>query len=614
MAPTIKPMPSEQTDDPTLADSGKKAPKILPPNDPSRKDWGILSDSLGLPEHARPSEGSTPEQAAVEMKMLLLRCVQSDKAYEAIIMKCGGAGIGARLKEDPGARATFPEMMSFLKSRLWNRRGDGTRTISQKGREFSTNDVIQDWNPINGGIAKYLQINIGNILSRDWKTSQMELNDPKRDSLDRLAESGREPDTTGRIFSSSAVKGDELDSVDYVENDRAFDKDSERFSVNRVGRGEAPDLEEGDIRGGGSIDEIDVDEDITPQRREFDIALLPSKTISNDSPSLKTTEHPDYRLLAAALIKDVPEPELDAKGRVDQLRSMARDVISLHYQENAEIDDMLDAVSTWDPSKVSFARYFPEACADIAVSLNDAGQKEIKNHDTQLDFAMDLVSVSTELNRQAQVLPEARPAGVKPQEWEDIVATSLVWFHAHANSEEEMRSPSRPDYLALCALTGNKPRADIAPDALSKDLKEMHRNWIDQAFASAKQIGSKNTHVFAENYEAVMEMSKRMQSWNPLVDGFAGETMVQYLNEIRLDQEERARIARERAAAELLAEQTRLALAKPRLQTRPVAIPARPKAHQASFFDEQDFAPEEVRTKIPALTQSPNTSNEPSVK
>lgn len=608
MAPIINSMSRENQDDASAAVPEKKVPKILPPNDPTRKDWGILSDSLGLDAHAKPSPGASPEQAAIEMKVLLLRCVQSDKAYEAVIMKCGGGAIAGRLKENVGARGDFAGMMSFLKSRLWNRRQDGAMTVSQKGREFSTNDIIQDWNPINGGIGKYLQINIGNILARDWKTSQMELADPKKDSLNRLLESGREPDTTGRIFNASAGGSDESDSVDYVERDSAFDKDSDRFSANLRGqRGEENPLEEGEPTAEG-IEALDVEEEITPQRREFEVALLASKTISNGSPTLRTTEHPDYRVLAAALLEDVPEAELDAAGRVVQLRDMAKRAITIHYQENSDIADVLEAVETWDPANVSFARYFPEACVDISTSLDDAGKKEIKNADVQIEFAMDFIAVSKELNQQSQRLP-SRPDKIDTHEWDEMVSTSHGWFSAHANSEEDLQSTSRPDYIALCALMQKKPDKSLSPGQLGEELKSLHGQWTSLAFKTAQEIGSRNSSVFSENFEAVSEMSKRMQSWNPLVDGYAGEQMVQHLNEIRLEQWERESNRREAAAAALLAQQTSIALARPRLVTKPIAIPPRPK--QTSFFDE--LAVEEVRTTPPALTQAPGSHNEPSV-
>src|SRR4051812_6024703 len=152
MASTIKRMIKPRSDSPS--DRPRKT-GILPPNDPERKDWGILSDSLGLKEHARPNPGATVDEAAAQMKDLLLKVAADNKAYEALIMKCAGTRIGALVRSENGGNGTYDNVMAFLKSRLWNRRADGVETQSRVGKQFSSNQVLQAWEPKEGGIATY---------------------------------------------------------------------------------------------------------------------------------------------------------------------------------------------------------------------------------------------------------------------------------------------------------------------------------------------------------------------------------------------------------------------------------------------------------------------------
>ena len=86
---------------PENASPKKKAFRLLPANDASRQDWGIISDSLKLPAHAQPTPGSTPKEAAGQMKALLEKVVGRDEDFDALIMKCSGDRIAGALQGSP---------------------------------------------------------------------------------------------------------------------------------------------------------------------------------------------------------------------------------------------------------------------------------------------------------------------------------------------------------------------------------------------------------------------------------------------------------------------------------------------------------------------------------
>lgn len=529
--------------------SGKKRYKLLPPNDPTRKDWGILSDSLGLKSHVGPKVGSTPEQAAEEMKQLLLRCTQSNESYEALIMKCAGTAIGRRLQEG----GQYAEVMMFLKSRLWNRRRDGQRTKSQKGREASSNDVLLAWDPASGGVGKYLQVNITNILARDWTQSRYEVADPARESLDRLQESGLEPDNSGRFVDRSSATFGQEDAPDYVENDEDIERAALRLSGAVDQRDEIPAGEELEVADAAPF-EPDADlgvgpipegpggpsrpSAVTPARQAFEVAAAASAHTTFDSPLLRTTENPDFALFSAALMKDGIEPELDLKGRVAQLRTLGGEVIDLHLQDSPDLQEVNEALATWDPSRYTFARFFPEVIDEIGVSLDTAGPDKVVARDCDLDLAIDAVETTPAID-EAQV-PE-KPRGMSQREWRELAESTRDWFSAEAQTEEELTSSTRPDYLALCLRTGRAPEGEIPPAQLAQDLKKMAATWLGPALAKSREVGSSTASVFAAHSETIMEMRRRLETWDPM-RGFLGEEMRQHLHEIRIERMEREQL------------------------------------------------------------------------
>jgi hypothetical protein len=584
----------------------KKPTSILPPNDPARPDWGILSDSLGLKAHATPSEGSTPAQAAAQMRTLLFRCLQSDETYEALIFKCAGSTIAGRTKEDSAARANFAEMIAFIKTRLWNRRADGAKTTSRLGREHSSNEIISAWNPEAGGVKKYIQVNVANILNRDWKAANMELSNGRKTSLEVLAAGGKHLDASGRIFEAGQSGADDSgDAPEFVERDESFERESASFSAARrsreqgEGEGEAEPEGLANAEGLGREELPDTDEPevaaVTEQRREFDVALIASRSAGHKSAVLRSPEHPDYRVLAAALVDDVPEPELDLAGREQQLREMALKSFDLHCADLTDFAETREAVAEWKPSEVSFARYFPDAAQQIGESLNVADRQKIRDDPLQLEFAADFFILSGEIKRQSQQL-KPRPAGMSAIEWEEICHNAKEWFNRMSDSAEDLVSPERPDYIALCHLTNRKIERAITPEEMAEKLKIMYAEWTEDRFYSPQKLDSYDVNAaiaLSENRQGLFDLNRRMEQWNPLTDGYAGEVMATHLRDIRLEQEQREQAARIEEATHRADVEARLARgsgSEP-APVRPASIPAEEYSAENSLFPDLAFAP-----------------------
>ena len=579
---------------------------ILPPSDPARPDWGILSDSLGLKEHARPAEGATSAQASAQMRELLFRCVEAPETYEALIFKCAGSTIAGRTRDDSAAKANFPEMMAFVRTRLWNRRSDGTKTVSKLGREHSSNDIIAAWNPEAGGVKKYIQVNVANILNRDWKAVHMDLANPKKASVEQLAEQGKHLDSTGRIYVAGQTGQDDgADAPEFVEKDDDFERDAALMSVSRKRGGDDGDLS--DSFEGGTVEtpleELEDNELAgaegeqpaakTEQRGEFDVALAASKGAGPKSSVLRSPEHPDYRVLAAALVDDVPEPELDLAGRENQLRGMARSAIDLHCSDLTDFDETRDAVAEWNPSEVSFARFFPEAVQQIGESLNVADRQLVRDDPLQLEFAADFFILAGEITRQSQQL-RPRPTGMSAIEWEEITHNAKEWFVMQSKSQEDLENPARPDYMALCHLTDRKIERDIEPKAMAEKLKSMYAEWtVDRLYSPDKMDayaeGAQKT--LSENWQSLRELNRRMETWDPLTDGYAGEVMATHLRDIRMEQEQLEQEALSEEASLRAALEARLARVPGPEAVRPASIPSESLAAEPSLFPELEFGP-----------------------
>jgi len=604
----------------TTENTGSGSPKyqVLPPNDPNRPEWGILSDSLGLKEHERPAEGATPAQASAHMRALLFSCLKTTETYDAVILKCAGAAIAGRMKEDTAAKFDFNEMMSFIRSRLWNRNAAGTKTQSTIGREHSSNDIISAWNPEAGGIGKYLSVNVSNILNRDWKTSLMELTDSRKVSLDYLEEKGRQLDTTGKIFEVSNGSGDS-DAVDYVENDGDLEKASQNFSGKKKSAGAIEDEVGFGVLTPEDIRELNDNSDglgdawsearmrATPARRVFAAALLGSRHAPLNAELLHSTNHPDYRLLAAALMSDVPEPELDEVGRIEQLRDLAGKVMALHCSDLQDYEESREALLEWNPTEVSFARYFPEVCQQVGESLDRAGPREVSNQSLQLVFVAEFLIIGNEISRQSRDL-KPRPNGMSVEEWDEVTENAKTWLERECTSIEELQSPDRPDYIALSQLTGRPIDRKIKPEAMGAALKMMYKEWTDDRLYTARHQADKHlnaSRALFENHVTIKEMNKRMETWDPLTEGFAGETMIRHLREVQLEMEQREEISRQAEAHDRAEQELKLAKAAGPLNPRPVPIPPLP-ARQNEMFPEESFG---KRPDISGPSQQPKSQD-----
>ena len=610
-------MNSMKKDNSQLEAPKSKLSSILPPNNPKRPDWGILSDSLGLPSHEKPAEGSTPAQAAAQMRALLFSCLKTTETYDAIIMKCAGAVIAARTKEDTAAKANFAELMAFIRSRLWNRRADGTKTISKLGREHSSNDIISAWNPEAGGIGKYISVNVANILNRDWKSATMEISDSRKVSLEVLADKGRHLSTTGRFYDAETAEGGQYEATEYVEADESLERTSQILSASQKRQiSEDIDGEEGRENEANQGHEYLLDGDgvlgadpeegppITESRREFDVALIASRNATPRSDTLRSPQHPDYRIFAAALIDDMPEPELDEAGRINQLRNLAGKVMAMHCADLDDYEESREAIQDWNPSEVPFARFFPEVCVQVADSLNQADGQQVRDQSLGLQFAAEFIIIGNEITRQSQKL-NPRPNGMSAEDWDDITRNAKNWLGRECTASEELMSADRPDYIALSHLTGRRIDRAIKPEAMGELLKVMYKEWTANQISSAAKNAYQDAtalRAYSENAESIREMNKRMEAWQPLKDGFAGETMNRHLHQVRLEMEAREEVARASFATEQANVSTKLSTGAGHVAFRPATIPI-----ENDMFADVAFAPKPAETEPYSASRPPHS-------
>ena len=261
---------------------------------------------------------------------------------------------------------------------------------------------------------------------------------------------------------------------------------------------------------------------------------------------LRSPQHPDFRVFAAALIEDVTEPELDEPGRTAQLRDLAGRVLAMHCADLDDYEGSREALLEWRPAEVPFARYFPEVCLQVADSLNRVEVQKVRDQPLQLEFAAEFLIIGSEITRQSKNL-NPRPQGMSADEWAEITDKAKNWLERECTSSEELLSADRPDYIALCHLTGRLIDRKIEPEVMGERLRTMYREWTDDRFYAAWSRADpvfSASPAWSENRESINEMNKSMETWEPLKDGFAGETMKRHLHQARLEIESREEIAR----------------------------------------------------------------------
>jgi len=583
MAPILTTMSPVETLTP------KKA--ILPPNDPARPEWGLFSDILGVP--CAPDPGSTPREAAKKMHSLVNdRILNLKPATDALIMKCVGKQIAGVLKSKP---QSYEVVMQTLIQRLHNKRRDGKVTPSKVGKAHSSNMVFLAWEPENGGLVTYLSVNAAKILSRELE--QDSATKPGRVSLDAMRDGyNKEPDTQGNFVQRNGNASSSDDEPgDLVEHDDAVVGEvAPETRVQKAGRpeqtddaSEAPKLTDEAEEAVGKeelpaadfesmVEAMETNERVaTETRRKFNVNALASAHVEENDPILRGPDHPDYRLLSTAqgLVLS-PEPEEMVGERNEQLREMARSAVEITLIEADERLELLDAISHWDPSQTSFARRFWRATDRMSMSLDQIREPHVVDTGTnlQFEFALDYVSAAEELAKQARHLPP-QPKGMTDTEWSETLIACRTWFVASARDSEDLVSTSRPDYLALCALNGEKPRRKAAPEEMSEHLKLLYGKWMGNMLTHASEIyGESDGQI-----EPMKEMHRRMAEWKPLEDGYAGEVVAEKLHTIW---EEMKQAAEVEAAAKVAQGGNR------ELSPRPVPIP---KTGEQLVLDATDF-------------------------
>ena len=598
------------------------------------------------------------------MKSLLLRVAAGgreaggDDALTGLIMKCSGEVVSSASREYPHRR---DEMLAFIKSRLWNRNRKGEQTISKKGKETSTNDILRDWDPQRWGIGIYIRGAVSNILSRDWPKQLMADLKPGRKSLDAMKETSKiEVTTEGEIVAPMRSQSDsDSDAPDPTEQDdldialtgekpgASAEKEPEEGEREPEAAAEGDEEEQDeaeheadafermhgrdtslrplDAVEGGELDEAinadaaAVDEDelarrarvyseeepedaapkaVSEQRRGFDLIAEVSSS-EECAARLHLPENMDYQLFAVALYQDAIEPDPTAEGRVQQLRDLAVKVVNLHFEGHPNLNDLVEGMDAWDPVEAPFASEFPEVVRQVSHNLDLKFAPQVEPVQKK-DLQLDIgidLAAASEELNRQSKRMKQRPPGVSPREWEEIRGGAERWFHAEARNEEDLLNPDRPDYLGLISLTGEPRQADLEPSEMASELKRLLEKWFDNTLSVGGIATSEGSKLYITNYKKMSEMRNRMKNWDPMT-GFAGEAIKLHLYEIRLEEQER--MDKERQAQ---AERDRVELETHLTSTKsPMQAPrptAIPRPVQPSFtFDETDFSdPHEMRTR-----------------
>ena len=600
--------------------------KVRAANDPLRPDWQFLRDCMrqsrpSLPEKATVPVELSEDEAAVELNRQLVAIWEKGlvPSMDAVIMKSmGGKKFNDTLKNYP---AHSPQtIIQFIRSRLWNRNMAGEHTESKKGKKFSTNYPIQAWDSKRMGIVPYLKFYINGIIDRDWRQSVMGPTDKvPTTSFNVLSENGMGFDSEGNAYRADSRSNAQEDDepTDYTEHD------TEEMRSQRAAQRRTDAEEEGLMEREGLDDEkpasADIDEgeqqesSVSPERIIFEAKALASHAAKTRDGILAGANHPDYALLAAAMGPgNYPdEAELDQPAREAQLRLLARGVIEAHYEETSEERaEILEAIEDWNPSETSFANFFPEVIPHIAESLDDLAFDKARlqpeaalaaQQEVQLIFLFSYEEVSDELRRQAhgENLDQLkRPFGMSEADFEAAKETVAHWTRARAHAPEDLLKTKRPDYVALAVLAGEEPQEELAPAQLAKELKRLYAANFAAKTKKAAEFGSATGRLYNDNFEVLQEVHRRMNDWDPLTNGYAGEVMFSHVKDIRQEQKLLAAVK----AQEIT--QAKLANAQPTIIPRQVAIPA-PKTHQPELFDlGEEEKPVAVAAPLP-LNQNP---------
>ena len=495
----------------------KKQP--LPANDPRRPEWGLFADCLRKPVET-PPEGRLAAERRLEE--LVLECMETTESCEALVNMCAGSLIRATAK----STGTYDrkDIRRFVISRLWNRRADGQQPERIDGkRGLGTSAVLRKWRSRKMGVVQYLHFAAKGILARDWRVElaggkggiparfarvdvdaqdiapgllasapsvgaappppHREADDDERSEVEQMVTSGMEQDAP----SWGALPRDTDSEIDEQEARQA-----EREALSAAGRA---------------------------QRQQRPITLFDQRVLASaeaDPLFLRSGMSPDFGLLGDALGTGPAEPAPSLEERAEQLQFMAQEVVAVYFS-GPRRGAIERALSEWNPLERSFAQTFPEETLELAEMVfdefevaRDLGQENSEPQDTQTEMLLDQI----EVGRNLQAL-SGKAEGLSPDS-RRLLGEVDGWTRAECLNPDELRSPSRPDYLALCALSNEEPRTEMDPKLLARELKRLYKGWAKSALRQWETLAPDTTSAINASLAAV-------DKWQPLTDGFLGE-------------------------------------------------------------------------------------------
>ncbi len=206
----------------------------------------------------------------------------------------------------------------------------------------------------------------------------------------------------------------------------------------------------------------------------------------------------EYALFSRVLGSEIVAADSPA-ARVHQLRELAIEAHRLVRGGLGE-PEMEKRLLAWNPAAVSFSHTFP--------GLTTALEKYAEASKPRRE-------------REAVPMPAAEFAAVERMALEPDGNTRLVrlaraaqiFWTAHATSEADLATPTRPDYEYLAIATAREIKSDATPPELVTSICEMAHQWAE---AAVHESGGKLAG-------RITALRRAVASYDPARDGYLGE-------------------------------------------------------------------------------------------
>lgn len=485
--------------------------QLQPANDPTRKDWGILS---GLCQRPLPVPADEKEAIAA-LKEASMEAYKKDP--RALVLACCNREKGCLpgyFQSYGNSPGKVGEIIDFCVSRLYNVNQDGSEGAAKDPSRGPSSRALEYWQPERAGIAAYVNQRVAWVMQRQWFVEQSQ---SKHVSIERLAAAGRDFDQNGQMVRQMPSIG-EVDEAN-------IDISSLPSRLERVG---ATDEETSEVVSEADIEAemANAEYDDEPDEKEVEAigrhqALQFLATAHRVTPpDLRSSPHrSDFSLFALALGRPI-EPATSAEERYEQLKELAAETVNLRCFESTEFESIKEASASWDPTASSYADFMPDVI-DITASQINAGRTLVEIRDkAELAFASRAQSGFAFLD-QPETSPSPSPSTTHLVEAPLTIADRFrlagrsvkdaeLW-NARCHDLEDLNDTSRPDYRLFCELRGTKPNHNLSPNELHEAMKAMVLDLANKL--SLEPHHSRQCRLLAES----------LQAYDPAKDGFVTE-------------------------------------------------------------------------------------------